>query len=77
MAYIDLCICAGVSEENVVDTEQYDADHSIAIDLNPSYVAITEVYTCDSNIMRNTAKVHLQANPSYIALPGMVSQGQD
>ena len=43
------------------------------MNLNPSYVALAEVYTHDSSI--STANVHLQANPSYVALP-MTVQGQ-
>ena len=60
-----------------MDTECNDSDHDsrVAVELNPSYVALAEVYTCVNNI--NTANVHLQANPSYVALPMMVSQGQD
>ena len=60
-----------------MDTECNDSDHDshVAMELNPSYVALAEVYTCDSYI--NTANVHLQANPSYVALPMMASQGQD
>ena len=60
-----------------MDTECNDSDHDrcIAMELNPSYVALAGVHTCDSNI--NTANVHLQTNPSYVALSMMVSQGQD
>ena len=59
--------CAGVSEN--------DVDNKLVhMELNPSYVALAEVYTHDSSI--STANVHLQANPSYVALPMMV-QGQD
>ena len=69
-----LLYITGVSED--VDTEGDDADRDsrVAMEWNPSYVALAGVHTCDSNI--NTANIHLQANPSYVALPMMVSQGQ-
>ena len=72
-----LLYITGVNED-VVDTEGDDADHDsrVGMEWNPSYVALAGVHTCDSDSNTNTANVHLQAIPSYIALPRMVSQEQ-
>lgn len=71
-----LCQCrafnAGVSEENVVDTEFSDAAHDM--ELKPSYAALSEVHLPDSNIHDGQSidaaidsPVTMEVNPSYVA----------
>lgn len=69
---------AGVSEENVIDTQCNDPDDShIAMAVNPSYnMALSEVHMTDSNIIdghNDAAHAYdspftMAVNPSYVAL---------
>ena len=66
-----------INDGNNDAAHAYDSPDPIVMEVNPSYVALAEVHTHtnDSNI--NATNVHLQENPSYIALPMTTSQGQE